>query len=75
MREEIAFQVSQHRFNDLVIATIIGAPVRVQDIGWTEDGTKEQRSVVRLDDVPTVMAAWIGTRPLCRQTGTVCPRS
>lgn len=41
-------------FNDLVIATINGAPVRVRDIGWSEDGTKEQRSVARLDGVPTV---------------------
>src|SRR5207244_600374 len=30
-------------FNDLVVATINGAPVRVRDIGWAEDGTKEQR--------------------------------
>jgi HAE1 family hydrophobic/amphiphilic exporter-1 len=42
-------------FNDLVIATTNGAPVRVRDVGWAEDGTKEQRSVARLDGVPTVM--------------------
>jgi HAE1 family hydrophobic/amphiphilic exporter-1 len=42
-------------FNDLVIATVNGAPIRVQDIGKAEDGTKEQRSVARLDGVPTVM--------------------
>ncbi|HLG17383.1 MAG TPA: efflux RND transporter permease subunit [Blastocatellia bacterium] len=41
-------------FNDLVIATINGAPVKVQDVGWAEDGTKEQRSVARLNGVPTV---------------------
>jgi HAE1 family hydrophobic/amphiphilic exporter-1 len=41
-------------FNDLVIATVNGAPVRVRDIGWAEDGTKEQRSVARLNGVPTV---------------------
>jgi HAE1 family hydrophobic/amphiphilic exporter-1 len=41
-------------FNDLVIATINGAPVRVRDIGWSEDGTKEQRSLARLNGVPTV---------------------
>jgi len=41
-------------FNELVIATINGAPVRVQDIGWSEDGTKEQRSVSRLNGVPAV---------------------
>ena len=31
-------------FNDLVVATRQGAPVRVRDLGWAEDGTKEQRS-------------------------------
>jgi HAE1 family hydrophobic/amphiphilic exporter-1 len=41
-------------FNDLVVATLNGAPVRIRDIGWAEDGTKEQRSVSRLDGVPTV---------------------
>src|SRR5213594_453854 len=42
-------------FNELVVATINGAPVRVRDIGWAEDGTKEQRSAARLDGVPTVV--------------------
>src|SRR5438876_11482532 len=42
-------------FNDLVVATINGAPVRVRDIGWAEDGTKEQRSAARLDGVPSVV--------------------
>jgi HAE1 family hydrophobic/amphiphilic exporter-1 len=41
-------------FDDLVIATVNGAPIRVRDIGWAEDGTKEQRSVARLNGVPTV---------------------
>jgi HAE1 family hydrophobic/amphiphilic exporter-1 len=35
-------------FNDLVITTIGGQPVRVRDIGYAEDGTKELRSVARL---------------------------
>jgi hydrophobe/amphiphile efflux-1 (HAE1) family protein len=38
-------------FNDLVIKTIGGAPVRVRDIGNAEDGTKEQRSISRLTDL------------------------
>ncbi|MBO0725164.1 MAG: efflux RND transporter permease subunit [Blastocatellia bacterium] len=38
-------------FNDLVIKTIGGAPVRVRDIGYAEDGTKEQRSISRLTDL------------------------
>ncbi|MBI2947635.1 MAG: efflux RND transporter permease subunit [Verrucomicrobia bacterium] len=42
-------------FNDLVVATINGSPIRIRDLGWSEDGTKEQRSVGRLDGVPTVM--------------------
>src|SRR5215813_1116284 len=41
-------------FDDLVITTIDGAPVRVRDVGHAEDGTKEQRSVARLNGVPTV---------------------
>src|SRR5262245_58395294 len=41
-------------FNDLVIATVHGTPIRVRDIGGAEDGTKEQRSVARLNGVATV---------------------
>ena len=36
-------------FNDLVITTRGGSPIRVRDIGWAEDGTKEERSMSRLD--------------------------
>ncbi len=43
------------QFNDLVIATRNGAPIRVRDIGRAEDGTKEQRSFARLNGVPTVV--------------------
>ena len=42
-------------FNDLVIKTVNGAPIRVRDIGWAEDGTKEQRSFSMLNGVPTVV--------------------
>ena len=45
---------SSEEFNDLVVATINGQPVRVRDLGSSEDGTKEQRSIARLDGVPTV---------------------
>ena len=41
-------------FNDLVITSVNGSPIRVRDIGWAEDGTKEQRSLARLNGVPTV---------------------
>jgi len=41
-------------FDDLVIANINGSPVRLRDVGRVEDGTKEQRSLSRLNGVPTV---------------------
>jgi HAE1 family hydrophobic/amphiphilic exporter-1 len=41
-------------FNDLVVATIKGAPVRIRDIGYAEDGTKEARSSSRLNGKRTV---------------------
>ena len=47
--------VDPRSFNDLVVTTINGAPVRVRDIGRAEDGTKEQRSAVRVNGVPTVI--------------------
>jgi hydrophobe/amphiphile efflux-1 (HAE1) family protein len=47
--------VDPRDFNDLVIATVNGAPVRIRDIGIAEDGTKEARTTARLDDNPTVV--------------------
>ncbi|MGH7392378.1 MAG: efflux RND transporter permease subunit [Candidatus Rokuibacteriota bacterium] len=41
-------------FNDLVVATRGGAPIRIRDLGRAEDGTKEQRSAARLNGVPAV---------------------
>jgi len=41
-------------FDDLVVATREGAPIRIRDIGRAEDGTKEQRSASRLNGVPAV---------------------
>jgi HAE1 family hydrophobic/amphiphilic exporter-1 len=41
-------------FDNLVVKTVNGQPVRIRDLGWAEDGTKEQRSVARLNGVPTV---------------------
>src|SRR5918995_4162832 len=41
-------------FDDLVIATVEGSPIRLRDVGRVEDGTKEQRSLARLNGVPTV---------------------
>ncbi len=42
-------------FNDLVVATLGNVPIRVRDIGYAEDGTKEQRSAARLNGVTTVI--------------------
>ncbi len=41
-------------FNDIVVAMVNGAPVRIRDIGRAEDGTKERRSSARLDGQPAV---------------------
>ena len=59
----IGRMASARDFNDLVVTTINGAPVRIRDVGWAEDGTKEQRSSVRLNGKPTV------TLEIRRQSG------
>jgi hydrophobic/amphiphilic exporter-1 (mainly G- bacteria), HAE1 family len=41
-------------FEDLTVATIDGAQIRVRDVGRAEDGTKEARTLARLDGTPTV---------------------
>ncbi len=41
-------------FSELVVSQINGAPIRVKDIGYVTDGTKEQRSLARLNGVPSV---------------------
>ena len=51
------------QFDDLVVANVNGAPVRLRDVGRVEDGTKEQRSFSRLNGVPTV------TLDIRRQSG------
>ncbi|HEV8542067.1 MAG TPA: efflux RND transporter permease subunit [Verrucomicrobiae bacterium] len=42
------------QFNDLVIVSTNGSPVRIRDIGLAEDGTKEERTISRLNGTPTV---------------------
>jgi len=42
------------QMEELVVANINGAPIKIRDIGRVEDGTKEQRSIARLNGVPTV---------------------
>lgn len=36
-------------FNELVVATIGNTPIRIRDLGYAEDGHKEQRSSARYD--------------------------
>ncbi len=48
---------------DLVIFNVNGSPIRIRDVGRVEDGTKEQRSLARLNGVPTV------TLEIRRQSG------
>ena len=55
--------MSAKEFDELVIATRNGSPIRVRDVGWAEDGTKEQRSLARLDGQPNV------TLDVIRQSG------
>src|SRR5438132_11621181 len=43
----IGRMASASDFNDLVVTTINGAPVRLKDIGRAEDGTKEPRTSAR----------------------------
>ncbi|HEV7297974.1 MAG TPA: efflux RND transporter permease subunit [Tepidisphaeraceae bacterium] len=50
-------------FNEIVIATVNGTPIKVKDVGRAEDGTKEQREVARLNGRPSV------TLELLRQSG------
>ncbi|MEP6717998.1 MAG: efflux RND transporter permease subunit, partial [bacterium] len=50
-------------FEDLVVANVNGSPIRIRDVGRVEDGTKEQRSLARLNGVPTV------TLEIRRQSG------
>jgi HAE1 family hydrophobic/amphiphilic exporter-1 len=42
-------------FNDVVVATVGGAPVRIRDLGRAEDGTKEERSIARLNGTRAVV--------------------
>ncbi len=42
------------QFNDIIIQTVYGAPVRIRDIGYAEDGSAERRSVTRLNGSPAV---------------------
>lgn len=42
-------------FSDLVVATIDGFPIRLNDLGTVTDGTKEVRTMARLNGQPAVV--------------------
>ncbi len=50
-------------FEDLAVATVNGSIVRIRDVARVEDGTKEVRSIARLDGAPCV------TLEIRRQSG------
>jgi HAE1 family hydrophobic/amphiphilic exporter-1 len=56
--------VDARGFNDLVVATRNGSPIRVRDIGRAEDGTKEERTLARLNGQANV------TLEVLRQSGS-----
>ncbi|MBL8208539.1 MAG: efflux RND transporter permease subunit, partial [Blastocatellia bacterium] len=56
--------IDPQEFNDLIVANVNGFPVRVRDIGRAEDGSKEERTVARLNGVPSV------TLGVVRQSGS-----
>lgn len=41
-------------FNDLIIAYQNGAPIRLKDVGWAEDGTEPVRTIARYNRIPSV---------------------
>jgi HAE1 family hydrophobic/amphiphilic exporter-1 len=41
-------------FNDLIIAYVKGAPVRLRDVGKAEDGMQEKRDIARFNGIPAV---------------------
>jgi hydrophobe/amphiphile efflux-1 (HAE1) family protein len=55
---------SAKAFENLLVASIQGKPVRIKDIGRVEDGSFEQRSLARLNGTPTVVLE------LIRQSGS-----
>jgi len=46
--------VDARGFDDLVVRTVNGVPIRVRDLGYAEDGTAEQRTIAMLNGEPTV---------------------
>jgi len=51
-------------FNDIIVKNVGGAPVRIRDLGYAEDGMSEKRSFAYYNDTPAVILE------VRRQTGT-----
>jgi hydrophobic/amphiphilic exporter-1 (mainly G- bacteria), HAE1 family len=51
-------------FNNIVVTTRNGYPIKISDIGYTEDGEEDELSAGRLDDTPAVLLQ------IRRQSGT-----
>jgi HAE1 family hydrophobic/amphiphilic exporter-1 len=51
-------------FNDIIIKNVAGAPIRLRDVGFAEDGMAEKRNFAYLRDQPAV------TLSVQRQTGS-----
>ena len=56
--------VRSRDFDEMVIANAGGSPIKVRDIGYSEDGTKEMRTLSRLNGQPAV------TLEIIRQSGS-----
>ena len=56
--------VNPRDFDEMVIANVGGSPIKVRDIGYSEDGTKEMRTLSRLNGQPAV------TLEIIRQSGS-----
>jgi len=55
---------SVEAFNDIVVATRQGYPIRISDLGYAEDGIEDELSVGRINDTPSLLLQ------VRRQSGT-----
>lgn len=55
---------TSNEFNDIVVATRNGYPIKVADLGYTEDGVEEETSAGFLNDTPALLLQ------IRRQSGT-----
>jgi HAE1 family hydrophobic/amphiphilic exporter-1 len=55
---------SVEAFNDIVVATRQGYPIRISDLGYAEDGIEDELSIGRINDTPALLLQ------VRRQSGT-----